>query len=126
MTTYALAHLRNVTVGPEIIAYLEAIDATMAPFGGKFVLHGTGNRHVLEGAFSSDIIMLSFPDRKAAEDWYDSPAYRAILPLRTRNSDGDVMLIDGVDDDHKATDVLQGNQPPQEEKTRWKRPTSQA
>lgn len=106
MTTYAIAHLRNVTVGPDIVAYLETIDATMAPFGGKFVLHGAGNRHVLEGAFASDIIMLSFPDRKAAERWYDSPAYRAILPLRTSNSDGDVMLIDGVDDDHKATDVL--------------------
>ena len=33
---------------------------------------------------------------------------QAILPLRTRNSDGEVLLIDGVDDDHKATDILQG------------------
>ena len=106
MTTYAFAHLRNVTMGPEIIAYLEAIDATMAPYGGKFVLHGEGNKRVLEGAFTGDIVMLSFPDRKAAEDWYVSPAYAAILPLRTRNSDGDVLLIDGVDDDHKATDIL--------------------
>jgi uncharacterized protein (DUF1330 family) len=106
MTTYALAHLRSVTMGPDIIAYLEAIDATMAPFGGKFVLHGDGNKRVLEGTFSGDVIMLSFPNRKAAEDWYSSPAYSAILPLRTRNSDGDVLLIDGVDDDHKATDIL--------------------
>ena len=106
MTTYALAHLRNVAFGPEIIAYLEGIDATMEPFGGKFVLHGPGNKRVLEGDFSGDVIMLSFPNRKAAEDWYDSPAYRAILPLRTRNSDGDVLLIDGVEDDHKATDIL--------------------
>lgn len=106
MTTYALAHLRDVTMGPEIVAYLQAIDATMAPFGGKFVLHGDGNKRVLEGAFSGDVIMLSFPDRKAAEDWYGSPAYQAILPLRTQNSDGDVLLIDGVDEDHKATDIL--------------------
>lgn len=106
MTTYALAHLRNVTMGPEIVAYLQAIDATMAPFGGKFVLHGDGNKRVLEGTFSGDVIMLSFPDRKAAEDWYGSPAYQAILPLRTQNSDGDVLLIDGVDEDHKATDIL--------------------
>ena len=106
MTTYALAQLRNVTMGPAIVAYLEAIDSTMAPFGGKFVLHGDGNKRVLEGSFSDDVIMLSFPNRKAAEDWYASPAYRAILPLRTLNSDGDVLLIDGVDDDHKATDIL--------------------
>lgn len=106
MTTYALAHLRNVTMGPDIVAYLEAIDATMAPFGGKFVLHGDGNKRVLEGTFSGDVVMLSFPDRAAAEGWYGSPAYSAILSLRMQNSDGDVLLIDGVDDDHKATDIL--------------------
>ena len=77
----------------------EAIDATMAPFGGRFVLHGDGNRRVLEGSFSGDIIMLSFPNRRAAEAWYESPAYQAILPLRTRNSDGDVLL-------HAITDAL--------------------
>lgn len=106
MTTYAIAHLRNVNVGAEIIAYLEGIDATLAPFDGKFVVHGAGNKRVLEGAFSDDVIVLAFPDRRNAEAWYASPAYQAILPLRTRNSDGDVLLIDGVDDDHKATDIL--------------------
>ena len=106
MTTYAFAHLRNVNFGPDIIAYLEGIDATMAPYGGAFVLHGDGNKKVLEGTFAGDIVMLSFPDRKAAEDWYASPAYQAILPLRTRNSDGDVLLIDGAEDGHKATDIL--------------------
>ncbi|WP_439618965.1 DUF1330 domain-containing protein [Shinella sp.] len=106
MTTYALAHLHNVTMGPQIVAYLEGIDATMAPFGGKFVIHGDGNKRVLEGSFPGDVIMLSFPTRKAAEGWYASEAYRAILPLRTLNSVGDVLLIDGVDDDHKATDIL--------------------
>jgi uncharacterized protein (DUF1330 family) len=106
MTTYALAHLRTVTMGPQIVAYLEGIDATMAPFGGKFVIHGDGNKRLLEGSFAGDVIMLSFPTRKAAEDWYASDAYRAILPLRTLNSDGDVLLVDGVDEDHKATDIL--------------------
>lgn len=106
MTTYALAHLRTVAFGADIIVYLEAIDATMAPFGGRFVLHGDGNKRVLEGSFSGDVVMISFPDRSAAEAWYASPAYQAILPLRTRNSDGDVLLIDGVNGDHKATDIL--------------------
>ena len=34
------------------------------------------------------------------------PAYRRILPLRTRNIPGDTILIDGVSPDHKATDIL--------------------
>jgi uncharacterized protein (DUF1330 family) len=100
MTTYAIAQLRNVTMGPDILAYLQAIDATMEPFGGRFVLHGDGKKRVLEGSFSGDLVMIAFP--------YDSPAYRAILPLRTENSDGDVILMDGVGSDHRATDILKG------------------
>lgn len=106
MTTYAVAHLRKVSMGPEIVAYLEAIDDTLKPFGGQFVLHGDGNKRVLEGTWVGDLIMIRFPDRRSAEDWYASPAYRRILPLRTRNSEGDVILIDGVDQDHRATDIL--------------------
>lgn len=106
MTTFVVAHLWNVTMGPDIIAYIEAIDATLAPFGGRFAVHGGASKRVLEGDWRGDLIMLAFPDRKAAEDWYASPDYRRILPLRTGNSDGDVMLIDGVGDDHRATDIL--------------------
>jgi uncharacterized protein (DUF1330 family) len=39
-------------------------------------------------------------------DWYNSPAYRAILALRTGNSNSDVIFVDGVEHPHKATDVL--------------------
>lgn len=106
MTTFAVAHLWNVKMGPEIVAYLEAI-ATLAPFGGRFVVHGGASKRVLEGNWRGDLIILAFPDRKAAEDWYASPDYQRILPLRTGNSDGDTMLIDGVDDDHRAMDILQ-------------------
>ena len=52
--------------------------------------------------------MIAFPHRKAAEDWYASPAYQAILPLRTMNSTGNAILIDGVGPGHKATDILAG------------------
>lgn len=106
MTSYAVAHLHNVEMGPDIVAYLEAIDATLAPFGGRFVIHGGGDKEQLEGAWEGDLIVIGFPDRDAARAWYVSPAYQAILPLRTRNSRGDAILIDGVGSDHRATDVL--------------------
>ena len=105
MTSYAVGHLTNVEMGPAIVAYLEAIDATLAPFGGKFVIHG-GHKEPLEGEWQGDIIVIAFPDRAAARAWYASPAYQAILRLRTRNSQGNVILIDGVGSDHRATDIL--------------------
>lgn len=39
-------------------------------------------------------------------DWYNSPAYQAILSPRTENSQSDVIFVDGVEHPHKATDVL--------------------
>ena len=40
--------------------------------------------------------MIGFPDLDAARAWYDSRAYQEILPLRTRNSDGVTLLVDGI------------------------------
>jgi uncharacterized protein (DUF1330 family) len=107
MPAYAVAHLQDVHVGPEIVEYIRRIDETLAPFGGRFLIHG-GPVEVLEGAWSGDLIVIAFPSRDRARAWYASPAYRRILPLRTGNSKGDTFFIDGVSDDHKATDVLAG------------------
>jgi uncharacterized protein (DUF1330 family) len=107
MPTFAVANLRNVVVGPAIVAYIERIDATLQPFGGRFRVHG-GPIELLEGRWSGDLIILEFPDRERARAWYRSSAYQAILPLRTEHSDGDVLFIDTVPDDHRATDVLAG------------------
>ena len=50
--------------------------------------------------------MIEFPSREHAAGWYESDAYQAILPLRTENSDGSAILVDGVGPEHRATDVL--------------------
>jgi uncharacterized protein (DUF1330 family) len=50
MSTYAVAHLRKVNLGPEIVEYLQRIDATLGPFGGRFLVHG-GQVEVLEGTW---------------------------------------------------------------------------
>lgn len=105
MTSYAVAHLRNVRMNGDILAYLQAIDATLAPFQGRYLIHG-GEKEVLEGSFTDDLIMIAFPDRQAARDWYASSAYQAIRALRLRSCEGEVFLIDGVEEGHRATDIL--------------------
>lgn len=102
---YAVAHLRDVRQGPDIVAYLERIDATLRPYGGRFLIHGGGVR-VLEGDWSGTVIVIEFPSLEHAASWYASDAYQQILPLRRRNAGGWAMLASGVPDDHLATDVL--------------------
>ena len=109
MTTYAIAHLRELTMGPEIVEYLKRIDATLAPYGGRFLVHGA-DVHTLEGEWPGDIVIIAFPDRDRATRWYESDPYQAILPLRTENSDSVAILVDGVGEDHRSTDLLTGTE----------------
>jgi uncharacterized protein (DUF1330 family) len=105
MPAYAVAHMRQVTMGPAIVEYLERIDATLAPFGGRFLVHG-GEVEVVEGTWPGHLIVIEFPSRAAADDWYRSAAYQDILALRTDNSHSDIVLVEGVETSHRATDVL--------------------
>lgn len=102
---YAVAHLRTVDLGPAIIEYLERIDATLAPYGGRFLVHG-GPIDALEGSWPGDVVIIAFPSREAALAWYDSPGYRAILPLRTENSDSSAALLTGVPTGYRAADKI--------------------
>ena len=105
MASYAVALLNDVRMGPSIVEYLERIDATLAPYDGHFIVHG-GEPEVLEGQSPGTLVVIEFPDRSSAAQWYASEPYQRILPLRTENSVSNAFLIDGVDRDHRATDVL--------------------
>jgi uncharacterized protein (DUF1330 family) len=50
MAGYAIAHLQDVTVGAEIVEYLQRIYATLAPFGGHFIVHGAAPSELEGGA----------------------------------------------------------------------------
>ena len=105
MKAYGIGILGEVTMGPPIVEYLERIDATLSPYGGRFIVHGA-RPHVVEGEDPGVMVVLEFPDLAAAEDWYHSPAYQAILPLRTENTSSTTFIVAGVGPDHRATDVL--------------------
>lgn len=102
MTAYAIAHIRPANMNEDILEYIERIQPTMDPFGGRFLVHGK-EVEVLEGPFPGTIVMIGFPDLERARAWYASPAYQAILPLRTRHIEGEVILVEGVPADYDAT-----------------------
>lgn len=52
------------------------------------------------------MIVIEFPDHQSAVGWYESPAYQAILPLRTGHSIGIAAIVDGVPRGYQATDGL--------------------
>lgn len=105
--SYAVGLLRDVQVGEDIVAYLQRIDATLEPHDGHFLVHG-GAAELVEGDEVGDVVVIGFPTANGAADWYHSPAYQDIAPLRTTRSRSQVVLLPGVPSDHAATDVVAG------------------
>ncbi|WP_106401199.1 DUF1330 domain-containing protein [Actinocorallia populi] len=102
MTAYAIAHLRDPEeFHPEVLEYMENIQATLDPFSGRFIVHG-GAVDVREGQWPGSVVMIEFPSVENARGWYESAAYQAILPLRTDHLAGEVIIVEGVGPDHDA------------------------
>jgi uncharacterized protein (DUF1330 family) len=102
MSAFAIAHLRDRRPHPDIARYLDEIQATLDPFGGRFRVHNA-QVEIREGDWPGFVVVIEFPDLDRARAWYDSPAYQEILPLRTRHIDGDTILVPGVPDDYDAS-----------------------
>ncbi|MEU9123377.1 DUF1330 domain-containing protein [Streptomyces sp. NPDC048506] len=102
MTAFAIAHLRPTAPHPDIATYIERIQATMDPYGGRFRVHNA-QVEVVEGEWPGFVVVIEFPDMDRARAWYASPAYQEILPLRTRHIPGDLILVPGVAPDYDAT-----------------------
>ena len=95
MSAYAIAHLRTPTTNADTIEYIDRIQSTLDPFGGRFLVHGP-EVDVREGTWPGTVVILEFPDVDKARAWYESPAYQEILPLRTRHIEGEIIIVPGV------------------------------
>lgn len=101
MTAYAIGHIRPETMNEDILRYIEEIQSTMDPFDGRFLVHGR-QVEVMEGVFPGTMVIIGFPDIERARAWYASPAYQALIPLRARHIEGEIILVDGVGPDYDA------------------------
>ncbi|MCS5720195.1 DUF1330 domain-containing protein [Herbiconiux sp. CPCC 205763] len=97
MPTYLINHLRIPADVPndDGLSYLEQVEATVAPFGGTWLAQGAPDV-VVEGAWPGSVVLMEFPDRAAAENWYHSDAYQKIVHLRVGSSIADLVLIDSL------------------------------
>jgi uncharacterized protein (DUF1330 family) len=75
--------------------YRKEVPATLVPFGGRFVVRGE-SLTVIEGEWPHPrLVIIEFPSRAAAEDWYRSAEYRRIISLRHKSSAGNLIIADG-------------------------------
>jgi uncharacterized protein (DUF1330 family) len=96
MSAYVIAGL-DVTDPDAYTEYTRGVPATLAPYGGRFIVRG-GALAVVEGDWPAvRTVILTFPSVEQAQQWYESAAYRAILPLREQHARTHfVVVVEGV------------------------------
>ena len=96
MAAYVIAQI-DITDPETFKEYQALVPATIAAYGGEYLVRG-GAQVALEGEErSSRTVVLRFPDMAAAQAWHASPEYEKPMAIRMASAKGTLLLVDGVD-----------------------------
>jgi uncharacterized protein (DUF1330 family) len=77
--------------------YATRVPASIEASGGRYLVRG-GESEALEGELpASRTVVLEFPTRQAALDWYRGQEYTAIRRYRDGAARATMYVVDGVD-----------------------------
>ena len=76
--------------------YAAAVPATIAQYGGRYLVRGGATELVEGGPEPKRVVILEFPDTAAIKRWYNSPEYQKILPGRLDNSKARAFIVEGL------------------------------
>lgn len=76
--------------------YGEKVPETLAPFNHHYVVRSS-KIQALEGeAPKGGIVIIAFDSAEKAREWWDSPAYDAIKPIRRSAAKSRIFIVEGV------------------------------
>jgi len=95
MAGYIIADVR--VTDPEAYEhYKAAVPATLAAYGGRFVVRG-GRSEILEGDWEPNrLVVLEFESVEKAKAWWSSQEYAAPKQLRQSSSVGNLIVVEGA------------------------------
>jgi uncharacterized protein (DUF1330 family) len=78
-------------------SYHEQFEATLVPFRGRLVSFGATILPLegMDGSTARAAIVV-FPSLQAGRDWFESPAYQKIAPLRQRSARTRGFFVEGL------------------------------
>ncbi len=77
--------------------YKRQVAPNIVAAGGRYVVRG-GDAAALEGELPAGrTVVLAFPTRQAALDWYHSEQYAEIRKLRDGAAEATLYVVDGID-----------------------------
>ncbi|MCK6410581.1 DUF1330 domain-containing protein [Thauera sp.] len=87
---YVVGHI-TVKDADKWAEYRSKVPGTLAPWGAELLLRGRRVASFSGDSPHADVVVIRFPSAAAASDWFASPAYQALIPLREQAAD--VLLL---------------------------------
>ena len=76
--------------------YKKLTPASLLPYQGKFIVRG-GATELLEGEWDTKrLVVLEFPDKQLAKQWWSSAEYAPAKALRQRTASTKMILVEGI------------------------------
>jgi uncharacterized protein (DUF1330 family) len=95
MSAYVVAEVQ-VTDPAVYEEYRKLVPATIAKYGGKYLVRG-GAVETKEGTWQPKrLVVLEFASMDQARRWYQSPEYAPALALRAKAARSKVLLVEGA------------------------------
>jgi uncharacterized protein (DUF1330 family) len=95
MPAYVIAEV-TVTDAGTMEEYRKQVPATVARYGGRFLVRG-GAHETIEGDWKPNrLVILEFPSMEQARRWYDSEEYREPKALRIKSGRTNLVVVEGV------------------------------
>ena len=96
MKVYLIVHIE--VTNPELMEkYRKLVPKIIAKYQGKYLVRG-GDSEILEGDyFKHRIVLLEFPSRKQANNFYNSEDYAPVKMLRIEAGNNSIVLVEGIE-----------------------------
>lgn len=96
MPAYIIVEV-DIHLPEEYESYKKLTPASLLPYQGKFVVRG-GSTETLEGAWEPNrIVVLQFPTKSLAIQWWSSAGYAPAKEIRQRTASTKMILVEGVE-----------------------------
>ena len=75
--------------------YIKQTSPIVKKFEGKFLVRGGRFKNVLGRWEFARTVIIKFPTYETALKWYNSDEYKPVRKIREKNSEGNVIIIEG-------------------------------
>ena len=95
MAGYIIAQV-NIKNNEPYKEYLKKVTQSAEKYNGKYIVRG-GKYKVMLGNWNYErVVVIKFPTYEIAMNWYNSEEYAPIKKIREENSEGNLIIIEGI------------------------------